>query len=67
MGEEVDPLAEPSLQEGQDKRERGLDVVSAVVHELPEEVHLLTAGLQLDRLTQPGHPHRVREGTHTET
>ena len=67
MGEEVDPLPEPSLQEGQDKRERGLDVVPAVVHELPEEIHLLTAGLQLDQLTQPGRPHRVREERHRET
>lgn len=53
MGEEADSLAQSSLQEGEDKGECGEDVVSTVVHEFTEEVEFLTAGLQLDQLTQP--------------
>lgn len=53
MGEELDPLAQSLLQEGQNKGERGVDVVATVVHEFTEEFEFLTAGLKLHQLTQP--------------
>lgn len=50
MGEEVDPLAESLLKQRQNKRERGVDIIPTVVHQLTEEIQFLAARLQLHRL-----------------
>lgn len=38
VGEEVDPLAQSSLQQRQNIRERGLNIVATVVHQFTEEI-----------------------------
>lgn len=53
MGEEGDPLAQSSLEQGQNIREDSVDVIAIVVHQLTEEIQFLTAGLELHQLTQP--------------
>lgn len=54
MGEKGDPLAQASLEQGQNIREDSVDVIAIVVHQLTQEIQLLTAGLELHQLTQPG-------------
>lgn len=53
MSEEDDPLAESSLQQGQDVREHSVHVIATVVHQLTEKIQFLTAGLKLHQFTQP--------------
>lgn len=54
MGEKGDPLAQSSLEQGQNIREDSADVIAIVVHQLTQEIQFLTAGLELHQLTQPG-------------
>lgn len=56
MGEEGDPLAQSALQQRQDVREDGADIVAVVVHQLAQEIQLLAAGLELHQLAQPARP-----------
>ena len=51
VGEEVNPLAKSSLEQRQNKRERRLDVISTVVHQLIEQILFLTAGLKFHQVT----------------
>lgn len=53
MSEEGDPLAQTSLEQGQNVRKDGVDVIAVAVHQLTQKIQFLTAGLELHQLTQP--------------
>lgn len=53
MSEEGDPLAQTSLQQGQNVRKDRVDVIAVAVHQLTQKIQFLTAGLELHQLTQP--------------
>ena len=52
VGQEEDSLAQSLLEEGQDVGQHGLDIVPTEVHQLAEQLQLLTAGLKLGQLQE---------------
>lgn len=51
MGEEGDPLSQSSLEQGENIRKDGVDVIPTAIHQLTQEIQFLTARLELHQLT----------------